>query len=861
MNRIQILSALVLVLISLASFGQTLKPEKVQANWIFNIASVSDWENEDQYEKFRIGIIGYSPVIDELKNLASQRKLKDKDVEVIIFKKVKDIKNIHILYVDIDRNESIKQIYEQIEENGVLLITDRCEKKQYIMINFLSLEAKAKQFEVNKQNIEKENIDISPKVLLQGGSILDLRNIYRESEQRLKDEQEKVEQARNQIKKQKKEIAKQQKEIEEQAFAIKKQTQRLNEQKAEIILQQTKLDDQKQKLEQQQNKLSEIVDEVKQKQAALREKMEVLSQQEVKIEAQQDEIKEHNKVLSQQKDAIKEQQARIDNQKKTLTEQDTTIETQKGIIYIVIAFLAVVAVLAFFIYRGYKIKKKINKQLEEKNDAITRQKEQIETQKNQIEAAYDNVHTLSEIGKEITANLEVGKIISTVYEHINTLMNAAIFTIGRYDEIKNRIEFEGTKENGKTLPTYFYELTNDSRLAVWTYKNNKEVLINNFCEEYMKYIPNIAKPKAGESPMSLIYMPLSVKEKTIGVISVQSFEENAYNENHLNMVRNIAVYAAIALDNAEAYRHIDEQATSLREANVQLEEQQEEIQQQAEELAAQADALEISNEALQREKEYTMGSIRYAKTIQEAILPTHEQISPYFEHFVVYRPKDIVSGDFYWFYAKPETNTIFAAAIDCTGHGVPGAFMSMIGNRVLNELIIEKNYIKPGEILNAVDENIKFALKQDKSDNKDGMDICLCRIDNFRKKQNGEYKLTFAGAKRSLFYFSHSEGNINRLKGTVRSIGGVRPVRHVQPYVEHKIAIKKHDVIYLTTDGMVDQNGPDRRRFGTDRFLQLLQDVSGMKAGEQKAHIEKALDNHQKGEKQRDDITIFGLMV
>lgn len=311
----------------------------------------------------------------------------------------------------------------------------------------------------------------------------------------------------------------------------------------------------------------------------------------------------------------------------------------------------------------------------------------------------------------------------------------------------------------------------------------------------------------------------------------------------------------------KAYNQIEKQAADLKEINAELREKQEEIQQQTEELATQAEVLQQTNTALEREKEHTLGSIRYAKTIQSAILPSQSDINDYFSSFIIYRPKDIVSGDFYWFSVinkGKDNEKLFIAAVDCTGHGVPGAFMSMIGSRMFSEIINEKNIFNPKEIMEELDRGIKRALRQDETDNDDGMDVCLCRME---KNLENNMKIMFSGAKRPLFIFSSEQKEIITLKGDRRAIGGVKKRRNKVDFTQQEYIAKAGDILYLTTDGIMDQNDEDRKKFGTPKFLEKINEIGTKEINQQKQIIEAELDKHQGEEQQRDDITIIGLGI
>jgi signal transduction histidine kinase/ligand-binding sensor domain-containing protein len=181
-----------------------------------------------------------------------------------------------------------------------------------------------------------------------------------------------------------------------------------------------------------------------------------------------------------------------------------------------------------------------------------------------------NVELLSEIGKEITASLSVKNIIDTVYEHINNLMDASVFGIGIYNDNQKCIDMPATKENGKTLPLFSYRLSDQNRPAIWCFKNQKEMFTNNYSKEYYKYIKNRQNTAAGGNTESIIYLPLVYKKKKIGVITAQSSKKDAYTDFHLNILRNLATYTAIALDNADTYKKLNATLDDLKSTQQQM---------------------------------------------------------------------------------------------------------------------------------------------------------------------------------------------------------------------------------------------------------------------------------------------------
>ena len=181
---------------------------------------------------------------------------------------------------------------------------------------------------------------------------------------------------------------------------------------------------------------------------------------------------------------------------------------------------------------------------------------------------------LSQIGRAITSTLSVDKIIETVYKHVNTLMDAAVFGVGIYNKEKDRIDFPATKEKGKMLPPFANYLYEDDRLAVYCFKNREEIIIGDFEKEFDKYFKSYKPPIAGEASLSILYLPLIHQDKVIGVITTQSFKRNAYTAYHVNLIRNLATYAAIALDNASAYRKLNATLSELKNMQQQLVQQE-----------------------------------------------------------------------------------------------------------------------------------------------------------------------------------------------------------------------------------------------------------------------------------------------
>jgi serine phosphatase RsbU (regulator of sigma subunit) len=245
-------------------------------------------------------------------------------------------------------------------------------------------------------------------------------------------------------------------------------------------------------------------------------------------------------------------------------------------------------------------------------------------------------------------------------------------------------------------------------------------------------------------------------------------------------------------------------------------------------------------------------SIRYAKTIQEAILPEEDKIRSYFkESFILYRPKDIVSGDFYWF--AVEEDKIFFAVADCTGHGVPGALMSMLGSQLLNQIVRIHKIHEPAEILLHLHFSLNRTLRQGgKSNSQDGMDISLIVIDKVANK------LEFAGANNPLLYLKNGELNI--IKGDRLGVGGLAN-GDIQ-FTNHEISLSDDMAFYLFTDGLEDQfGGPQGKKFLQRRIKELIEMHGNLSMYEQEYIVSQALDLWMGDEPQLDDILFTGFRL
>ncbi len=324
---------------------------------------------------------------------------------------------------------------------------------------------------------------------------------------------------------------------------------------------------------------------------------------------------------------------------------------------------------------------------------------------------------------------------------------------------------------------------------------------------------------------------------------------------------NNEIYKFVAIDSditriKRAEEEIRQQNEEILVQKEMLETQNEEIMVQKEILQSQNNAISEQRDQIRFQHQQIQQSIQYSLTIQKAILPSISSLNLLFENFIIYKPKDIVSGDFYWL--NVIENYIFIAAIDCTGHGVPGAFMSLIGNRLLNDIVNLQNEFSPAKILELLHLGILKTLRQYETDNNDGMDVCFCRI---KYLENQEVEVIFDGAKRPLIYFDKEKNVIETVKGSRKTIGGTHAKANTQVFEDKAITLKKESILYLSTDGFTDQCNKERKRFGTEKLVEILQNHFHLSLYEQKIILEKSLAAHQQNEMQRDDITVIGIKL
>lgn len=291
---------------------------------------------------------------------------------------------------------------------------------------------------------------------------------------------------------------------------------------------------------------------------------------------------------------------------------------------------------------------------------------------------------------------------------------------------------------------------------------------------------------------------------------------------------------------------------------LQLERSKKVIEEKHEELLLQKVEIQKQKDSLEEKNREITDSINYAKNIQHALLPTEAKFNSNFnESFVLLKPKDIVSGDFYWIYNKG--NTVYYATADCTGHGVPGGFMTMLGLSFLEEIIVGQSITEPDQVLNTMRDKIIAALNQAGSilQNKDGMDICVCKLD---KSSN---LLQFSSANNNLYVVrnasSETSKQLEEYKANRQPCGQYIIIK---PFTSQHIQLNPGDSVYTFTDGYADQFGGEKgKKFRYKNFEKLLVEISHLQSTTQKQILDSTIVQWRGGHEQVDDILVIGIKI
>ena len=336
----------------------------------------------------------------------------------------------------------------------------------------------------------------------------------------------------------------------------------------------------------------------------------------------------------------------------------------------------------------------------------------------------------------------------------------------------------------------------------------------------------------------VIVLPLIYQGRLIGLLYLKHTAQPIFlPPSEVEFLKLFTAPAAIALQNAQLYTHME----AL-------------VQKRTEEVFRQKEALEKQAQLLQQQNEDIMASLRYAQRVQRAIFPPWNEIFQFFpDSFLFYQPREIVGGDFYWFAHR--LSKVIVAAGDCTGHGIPGAFMTIIANTLLKQIVELEGVFKPSEILYLLNLRMRAALHHEDAQYQrfqEGMEMGLIQVDTKR------HRLLYAGARRPLFWVHAGKGQ--EVPGDRLTIGS--PWEGEAPeFTLHALEVEPGDMVYLFSDGYSDQLSPENKRYQHRHLLELLESIASQPASQQRLLIEADLARWMGSARQTDDILIIGLRV
>lgn len=485
-----------------------------------------------------------------------------------------------------------------------------------------------------------------------------------------------------------------------------------------------------------------------------------------------------------------------------------------------IVFLLLLWVVMGVLFAGlYALLEQSQSQLAQQLAQQRRSQALLEQQQRELQHAFDNMHAISEIGKKVTASLSPDKTLFILHQYFQQRFSYDVLAIVRYDMFRMSFDWGLRHLSERVGADYTPESLLLEELAAYTLRRKQPLLLLDFWQEGSNYI---------ESPIdtplrSLVIVPLVSASIKLGCLYMASVHPSAFSEEDLAFLKSVGVYLAISMENAQVYERIEKQSEQIAEKNRRI-----------------------------------TDSINYASHIQQSILPKPDDLRRAFpDSFVLYEPREVVSGDFYWFCEVGNKQVL--AAVDCTGHGVPGAFMSLIGANLLHEIVLLRGITDPDSILAELHKGVRRLLRQEETRMQDGMDLGVCTIDRQTKI------MKFAGAKMPMIYIQ--QGRLIEIKGGKKPVGGHWSVGETASAFHRRfVNLSIPTVFYLFSDGYTDQfGGPDGRKFMRKRLRQLLLDIHQLSMAEQQRILRDTFHSWRQTKdyfyNQVDDVLLIGIRI
>ncbi|HEX8515008.1 MAG TPA: SpoIIE family protein phosphatase [Bacteroidia bacterium] len=455
----------------------------------------------------------------------------------------------------------------------------------------------------------------------------------------------------------------------------------------------------------------------------------------------------------------------------------------------------------------------------------------ISTIKSELRKKNNGLSLLNELQDSVDAQMSVAEIFETTLKKLNVSLRMDVSAV--LMPAKDSATFHIESQFGSNValnPGHTFEIS--------SMKNKSDfILINKQSEEnaFSKFI------KESLGLPYFVAVPIFSHNSLLGILVSGRLKElkpffPQLNDSDVDLLKSIAAFISVSCTNANLYS-IADQLVQVRTEQV--------VQQKTE--------IELKNNELEVLFKHVTDSIHYAKNIQEAILPPPGVWNTYLPNsFVLYKPKDIVSGDFYWIDKK--NDWVYFACVDCTGHGVPGAFMSIVGYNLLKDILMDEAISTPAQIMDKMNIGVSSTFHRDQAvrNTKDGMDMTLCAI-NFQTME-----LQYASAFNPLYLIRNNQ----LIKHSADKFPVGMDVDETKPFTNNIIQLQKGDSIYISSDGYADQfGGPRGKKFLAKNFRELLLRISNNSAEAQNTELDRTLEDWKDGREQVDDILIIGLKV
>ncbi len=903
MKKLLLYIFLVLVA-SQSAFSQYIPIEEQKAKLIWTIQKYLAWENDAALDHIYLGTYQCPrPMLEALKKYKPSKFSTGIDYKVINFKTIDDIKNYcgncQMFYIPPEHNDKVRQIMDILSPYSTLIITDEWYDKQNIMINlFVEASGEKVNFEYNLENIMNHGIS-----LLDRKAFDQLNGIDLNAKKLLQQTRKELQKVESQLKNKEKELQEKLKQVEIQKQKIRQQKAYIQQQEQIIAKGQQEIAQQKAKLQKLYSQLITYQNQLQTQIATLKQKEQEIQKTQKLINHYKNKIKEEQLLYQRQMKMLDEQQRKMQDIKREVRLKQKQLSTltwqlnmQRLVIAVFFILLVIIGILSYFIYKSYKIQKQQNIILQQQKEQIQAQAEQLEKLSIVASETSNAVAILQTDGTFEWINSGFTKLYGYTLQMLNNFFDNNIFNFNPH--LKHAIELCINKQTSVDLDS---KITTRLGQQIWIHSTITPIINDNKVVKIILIDTDITKIKEAEEEIrrkneqilkqakelerknfELAKLSTVVELTDNGVIIADnsgkiewvnrgfermldmSFEEfkQYYGDNIIftSLDTKTLNYIENALKNKQSAEYtfklitpkgkllwIRSSLTPMYDNNDQL----------VKIFSINADITEIklAQEKIEKQNRDITQSIYYARRIQQAALPPKSFIDRLLPHnFILYLPRDIVSGDFYW--VSQIKDKILIAAADCTGHGVPGAFMSMLGIAFLNEIVakIEYESLEPNVILNTLRDYVIRFLKQEESPHstKDGMDIAFCIID----RRNDE--LHFSGANNPLWIVR--DGEFIEFKGDDMPIGIFYNIN--ESFTNHIFKIQSGDTIYMFTDGYADQfGGPKGKKFMTRRFRELIMQIAPLPMHKQK---EILLERHLQwkgNRKQLDDILVMGIRL